>query len=81
VDAAGDRQLWERTAADDAEAFAALFERHADAVYTFCFRRTASWAEAEDAMADVFLAAWRRHATSSCARTARQSCRGSTALR
>jgi hypothetical protein len=28
----------------ESEAFGTLFERHADAVYTFCFRRTADWA-------------------------------------
>ena len=60
MDAASDRRLWELSAAGDGDAFGSLFERHANAVYTFCFRRTASWVEAEDAMADVFLVAWRR---------------------
>ncbi len=40
-------------------ALAALFDRHADAVYTFCFRRTASWHAAEDATSTVFLELWR----------------------
>lgn len=36
-----------------------LFDRHADAIHTYCFRRTASWQAAEDATATVFLEAWR----------------------
>jgi RNA polymerase sigma-70 factor, ECF subfamily len=40
-------------------ALAALFDRHADAVYTYCFRRTASWHTAEDATSTVFLEYWR----------------------
>ncbi len=43
-------------------AYAALFDRHADAVYTFCFRRTASWANAEDLTSTVFLELWRARA-------------------
>lgn len=46
----------------DADAFAALFDRHADAVYTYCFRRTADWSIAEDLTSVVFLEAWRRRA-------------------
>ena len=37
-----------------------LYERHARAVYNFCFRRTANWATAEDLTSIVFLEAWRR---------------------
>lgn len=37
-----------------------LFDRHARAVYNHVFRRTASWAEAEDLTSAVFLEAWRR---------------------
>lgn len=40
-------------------ALAALFDRHSDAIYTYCFRRTASWHAAEDATASVFLEVWR----------------------
>nr|WP_246303834.1 sigma-70 family RNA polymerase sigma factor [Nocardioides thalensis] len=36
-----------------------VFDRYADRVYTFCFRRTASWVVAEDAMATTFLEVWR----------------------
>lgn len=54
-----DRELWE-AASGSAAAFGALFERHAKAVYNFCFRRTADWAAAEDLAAAVFLEAWRK---------------------
>jgi RNA polymerase sigma-70 factor (ECF subfamily) len=37
-----------------------LFERHASAIYSFCFRRVADWALAEDLTSIVFLEAWRR---------------------
>jgi RNA polymerase sigma-70 factor, ECF subfamily len=40
-------------------ALAALFDRHVDAVYTYCFRRTASTHLAEDATSTVFLELWR----------------------
>lgn len=40
-------------------ALTTLFDRHGDAIYTYCFRRTASWHVAEDATATVFLEAWR----------------------
>jgi RNA polymerase sigma factor (sigma-70 family) len=36
-----------------------LFDRHADRIYTYCFRRTADWDTAEDATSSVFLEAWR----------------------
>src|SRR4051794_1908271 len=55
-----DRELWLRGVAGDAEAFGQLFELHATAIYNFCFRRTGSWADAEDAVSDVFLVAWKR---------------------
>jgi Sigma-70 region 2 len=37
-----------------------LFERHAHGVYNHCFRRTASWADAEEITSAVFAEAWRR---------------------
>jgi len=43
-------------------ALAALFDRHADAIYNYCFRHTASWSTAEDATSTVFLEAWRGRA-------------------
>jgi RNA polymerase sigma factor (sigma-70 family) len=55
-----DRELWERAAAGDGNAFGLLFDRHARAVYNHCFRLTASWSTAEDLTSAVFLQAWRR---------------------
>ncbi len=54
-----DVDLWERARAGDASAFGELFDRHARAVYNFCFRRTGSWSVAEDLTSLVFLEAWR----------------------
>ena len=36
-----DSELWRRAAEHDGAAFGELFERHADAIYVHCFRRTA----------------------------------------
>ncbi|PZS01932.1 MAG: RNA polymerase subunit sigma-70 [Pseudonocardiales bacterium] len=55
-----DGDLWRRAARGDSVAFGVLFERHVDTVYTHCFRRTASWSDAEDLVSVVFLEAWRR---------------------
>ena len=54
-----DRKLWEQASSSDA-AFGELFERHAKAVYNYCFRRVGKWDLAEDLMAATFLEAWRR---------------------
>lgn len=59
--ALSDGELWSLAArARDGEAFGQLFERHANAVYTHCFRRTGSWSAAEDLTSVVFLEAWRK---------------------
>ena len=59
--ALSDGQLWARAASQfEGEAFGQLFERHANAVYTYCFRRTGSWLAAEDLTSVVFLEAWRK---------------------
>jgi RNA polymerase sigma-70 factor (ECF subfamily) len=58
--ALSDRGLWRRAVGGEAEAFGEIYERHADAIYNFCFRRTADWALAEDLTAMVFLEAWRK---------------------
>jgi len=56
-----DQELWSQAANEYAgEAFAELFERHADRVYAHCFSRTGSWSMAEDLTSAVFLEAWRR---------------------
>lgn len=60
--AESDRELWQRVREDDREAFGILFERYADAVYNYCFRRSADWAAAEDIVSSVFVEAWRRRA-------------------
>jgi RNA polymerase sigma-70 factor (ECF subfamily) len=60
VDNRSDRELWDCAVAGDPDSFGALFERHARSVYNHCFRRTASWADAEELMSTVFLEAWRR---------------------
>jgi len=55
-----DADLWARSHTGDRDAFAVLFERYANAIYNFCFRRVGSWTTAEDMLSIVFLAAWRR---------------------
>jgi RNA polymerase sigma-70 factor (ECF subfamily) len=55
-----DSELWDRAVAGDAASFGVLFERHARRVYNHCFRRTASWADAEELTATAFTDAWRR---------------------
>lgn len=62
IEATPDRELWARTRQGDSAAFADLYERHADAVLTHCFRRTGAWALAEDLTSTVFLETWRRRA-------------------
>src|SRR5438046_1604113 len=57
---ASDVDLWRRAAGGERDAFGELFNRHVKAVSTFCFRRTANWALAEDMTSAVFLQAWRR---------------------
>lgn len=59
TDGATDRELVAELRSGSPDALAALFDRHADRIYTYCFRRTASWAVAEDATSTVFLEAWR----------------------
>ena len=55
-----DSVLWSRSRGGDADAFGLLFERHARAIYNYCFRRVGDWAVAEDLLSIVFLEAWRR---------------------
>lgn len=56
----GDGELWRRACAGDGEAFAVLYDRHKDAVRTYCARRTGSLDAADDLVSVVFLEAWRR---------------------
>jgi RNA polymerase sigma factor (sigma-70 family) len=55
-----DADLWARSRVGDREAFGVLFDRHAQVIYNYCFRRIGNWATAEDALSVVFLEAWRR---------------------
>ncbi|HEX2577500.1 MAG TPA: sigma-70 family RNA polymerase sigma factor [Aquihabitans sp.] len=55
-----DAALWARIAADDADAFGLLFERHGARIHGYALRRTGDVAAAEDIAAVVFLEAWRR---------------------
>jgi RNA polymerase sigma-70 factor (ECF subfamily) len=55
-----DGELWQRLTLADEQAFAELFARHRDAVYTYAFRRTASWSMAEDVTQATFTMLWRR---------------------
>ena len=55
--------LWSRLADADDAALTELYRRHCDAVYNFAFRRTASWAAAEDLVQRPFTAVWRRART------------------
>lgn len=51
-----------RLRASGQDAMTELFHAHADAIYNFCFRRTADWHTAEDLTSQVFLTAWQnRH--------------------
>jgi RNA polymerase sigma-70 factor, ECF subfamily len=55
-----DSVLWARSGEGDVDAFTTLFERHAKAIYNYCFRRVGDWGAAEDLLSIVFLEAWRR---------------------
>jgi RNA polymerase sigma factor (sigma-70 family) len=46
--------------AADGDAFGELFDRHAQAIYGYCVRRTGDSSVAEDLLSIVFLEAWRR---------------------
>ena len=59
-DGVSDGDLWSQASAHEGAAFAELFERHSEAVYNHCFRRTGSWSLAEDLTSVAFLHAWRR---------------------
>lgn len=57
---ASDEVLWAQARDGDAEAFGEIYARHARAVHDFCLWRTADPQAAEDAVATVFLEAWRQ---------------------
>ncbi|WP_152362634.1 RNA polymerase sigma factor [Microlunatus speluncae] len=55
-----DSALWQDLRGGDRDAFRSLFLRHSDAVYNFAFRRTSSWAVADDVVQATFGTLWRR---------------------
>jgi RNA polymerase sigma factor (sigma-70 family) len=55
-----DEELWSLVREGDGEAFGQLFERHAQAVFSYCLRRTGVWAVAEDLVSVVFMDTWRK---------------------
>ncbi|GAA1132851.1 sigma-70 family RNA polymerase sigma factor [Kribbella jejuensis] len=55
-----DQELWERLRTGDQFALGELFDRYADDVRAFAFRRTASWSTADDVVQATFLSTWRR---------------------
>lgn len=57
-----DAELWVRVVAGEPRAFEQLFDRHANAIFTFCLRRTGDQNAAEDLMSATFLHGWRRRA-------------------
>lgn len=57
---ADDGELWQRARTGEPECFGVLFDRHGEAVRTFCARRTGSLDAADDLVSIVFLEAWRR---------------------
>jgi RNA polymerase sigma-70 factor (ECF subfamily) len=55
-----DQDLWERRRVGDHFALGELFDRYADDIRAFAFRRTASWSTADDVVQATFLSTWRR---------------------
>ncbi len=59
-DQSQEQGLWASVLGGDEDAFAALYELHADRVYAYCVRRGAVEADACDVVAEVFLQLWRQ---------------------
>lgn len=51
--------LWAKAAAGDGAVFARFYDRHANRVFSHCYRRLGSRQDAEDLVAEVFALAWR----------------------
>ncbi|MFS8099402.1 RNA polymerase sigma factor [Lentzea alba] len=62
-DSKAEDELWARVRDGDGDAFGVLFERHAQAVFAYCLRRTGVWAVAEDLVSVVFMETWRKRAS------------------
>ena len=52
--------LWQAAEAGDADAFVAIYELHADRIFSFLLRRGASQSDAQDVVAETFLQLWRQ---------------------
>ncbi len=59
-DRANDAALWQQAAAGDGQAFGLIFDRHGQAVRSYCARRCGSLELADDLVSVVFLEAWRQ---------------------
>ena len=55
-----DAELVEASARGDQQAFAHIYDRYSDRVFSFCLTLTRDRGMAEDAMADTFVTAWQR---------------------
>lgn len=55
-----DADLWVGLRDGEASALGGLFDRYSRQVYNFAFRRTASWATAEEVTQATFVSLWRR---------------------
>lgn len=60
VEQRSDEALWSLAVSGDPDAYAGLYTRHADRVFTHCLRRTAARNDAEDLTAEVFAETWRQ---------------------
>lgn len=58
-----DEELMDLVAANDADAFEVVMERHADAVYALIYRMCGRAALADDVAQEIFLTLWRRAAS------------------
>jgi RNA polymerase sigma-70 factor (ECF subfamily) len=58
--AASDKALWDRALSGDERGFAAVYDRYAQRLLTYAYRRTGSAQRAEDVVSLVMLEAWRR---------------------
>ncbi len=54
----GDEDLISLVEGSDAQAFAALYDRHSRAAYSLAYRMMGEWQAAEDLVQDVFLKVW-----------------------
>lgn len=59
IDDVSDAELWAAVQAGDGAAIAGLYDRYAGRLHAYCFRRTGSFALAQDLTSVVWLEAWR----------------------